>query len=255
MNTRGDIDPERSGPKQAGESISGGLPTDESASPRKKSFFNGGFFRQKPRQKESISAEQGKQADERPHAVTKRAIRQEALKRAFTALAYGNLNALGEIFNTISREMFGYIRAIVGSSEDSEDVFQEVFARLAVRRKKLLRVDNPLAYLFTIARNESFKLLKKRGKASAGGRREFFFEDIPAPEEKKPRLSPREAQGALSALPRLQREVVVLKIYEGFTFAEIGELTGVSPNTAASRYRYALSKMAVKLKKHDEARG
>jgi DNA-directed RNA polymerase specialized sigma24 family protein len=35
--------------------------------------------------------------------------------------------------------------------------------------------------------------------------------------------------------------MIHLKIYEGLTFAEIAEPTGASPNTAASRYRYAIN--------------
>ena len=54
---------------------------------------------------------------------------------------------------------------------------------------------------------------------------------------------PTVAAGALAVLPREQREVVVLKVFEEMTFAEIGRLVGVSPNTAASRYRYAVAKM------------
>jgi DNA-directed RNA polymerase specialized sigma24 family protein len=34
-----------------------------------------------------------------------------------------------------------------------------------------------------------------------------------------------------------------LKVFEGLTFQEIGDLTGESINTVASRYRYALEKM------------
>jgi len=37
---------------------------------------------------------------------------------------------------------------------------------------------------------------------------------------------------------------VVLKIWEGMTFAEIAHVLGESPNTAASRYRYALQKLS-----------
>jgi RNA polymerase sigma-70 factor (ECF subfamily) len=48
---------------------------------------------------------------------------------------------------------------------------------------------------------------------------------------------------ALAALPLEQREVIALKVDAGLTFAEIAEVTGVSPNTAASRYRYALEKL------------
>jgi len=46
---------------------------------------------------------------------------------------------------------------------------------------------------------------------------------------------------ALDRLPHDQREVVVMKIWNELTFAEIGQALGVSQNTAASRYRYALA--------------
>jgi len=45
------------------------------------------------------------------------------------------------------------------------------------------------------------------------------------------------------ALPVAQREVVVLHIWGGLTFEEVAQAIGVSPNTAASRYRYALEKL------------
>ncbi len=56
-------------------------------------------------------------------------------------------------------------------------------------------------------------------------------------------------QLAVSQLPPEQAEVVVLKIWEGFTFAEIADLIGESPNTAASRYRYALEKLSRSLQR------
>jgi RNA polymerase sigma-70 factor (ECF subfamily) len=48
---------------------------------------------------------------------------------------------------------------------------------------------------------------------------------------------------ALASLPVEQREVVVLKVYEGLSFKEIAELTDISINTIASRYRYAIEKL------------
>jgi RNA polymerase sigma-70 factor, ECF subfamily len=48
---------------------------------------------------------------------------------------------------------------------------------------------------------------------------------------------------ALSELPDDQREVVVMHVWGELTFSEIAELLGVSSNTAASRYRYALAKL------------
>jgi RNA polymerase sigma-70 factor (ECF subfamily) len=58
----------------------------------------------------------------------------------------------------------------------------------------------------------------------------------------------RAAMQCLAELPLEQREAVVLKIWQHHTFDEIADLTGVSVNTAAGRYRYALQKLRVCLK-------
>jgi RNA polymerase sigma-70 factor, ECF subfamily len=50
-------------------------------------------------------------------------------------------------------------------------------------------------------------------------------------------------QSALRMLPADQREVVVLRIWGQFTFEEAAAIIGISPNTAASRYRYGLEKL------------
>jgi len=52
---------------------------------------------------------------------------------------------------------------------------------------------------------------------------------------------------ALGQLPGDQREVVAMKIWGGLTFAQIGEALGVPLSTAASRYRYALTRLEQEL--------
>lgn len=47
----------------------------------------------------------------------------------------------------------------------------------------------------------------------------------------------------LKKLPVEQCEVIVLKIWNQYTFDEIGTLLGVSPNTVAGRYRYGIQKL------------
>jgi RNA polymerase sigma-70 factor (ECF subfamily) len=46
---------------------------------------------------------------------------------------------------------------------------------------------------------------------------------------------------AVDGLPNEQREVLLMKLWNELTFAEIASALGISQNTAASRYRYALS--------------
>ena len=45
-----------------------------------------------------------------------------------------------------------------------------------------------------------------------------------------------------------QKQVIRLKTEAGLTFFEIAELLQISPNTAASRYRYAIQKLREDLK-------
>ena len=56
---------------------------------------------------------------------------------------------------------------------------------------------------------------------------------------------------AVDGLPAEQREVLVMKIWNELTFADIGTVLGISQNTAASRYRYALGALKKNLTSHE----
>jgi RNA polymerase sigma-70 factor (ECF subfamily) len=58
----------------------------------------------------------------------------------------------------------------------------------------------------------------------------------------------QEVSRALMSLPLEQREVVSMKCFDEMTFADIGKVLNISPNTAASRYRYGLQKLRGKLR-------
>jgi RNA polymerase sigma-70 factor (ECF subfamily) len=58
-----------------------------------------------------------------------------------------------------------------------------------------------------------------------------------------------EIRALVDELPEEQREVVKMRYYEGLSFKEIAELTGVSINTALGRMRYALINMRQLIKK------
>ena len=145
------------------------------------------------------------------------------------------MSTLAELYEQYGPRLYRYALVILADSEAAEDVLQEAFCQLAVALRRRSGVAT-LPYLNTIVRNECYSRLRKRRRTAV----------VPV----GPMLEPvsAEANGeelvlvdnALRALPPDQREVVYLKIYEGLTFREIGERCGVSMNTAASRYRYAL---------------
>ena len=128
------------------------------------------------------------------------------------------------------------------SLADAEDVVQEAFIRYWRNQRNL--PGDPQALLVTSVRRAALDLARRNSRRlgredlADGGleETEANFATLPGEGDER-RL---EIEGALRRLPSEQREVLVLKIWQEFTFEKIGEILAISPNTAASRYRYAL---------------
>jgi RNA polymerase sigma-70 factor, ECF subfamily len=157
-------------------------------------------------------------------------------------LSAGHEAAFATLYDRFGPSLFRVALSMLGLKEDAEDAVQEVFVSLVRGRQKLAGVENLRAYLFASLRHAALKL-------SAAGKLKFSrqpsdLESIPAGEHRTA-MTDRSArlEQALDRLPPEQRELVALKIDGGLTFAEIGVLLGISPNTAAGRYRYALEKL------------
>jgi hypothetical protein len=90
-----------------------------------------------------------------------------------------------------------YIRSIVGTTAEAEDVFQEVFVRLAGMQSKAIRVEKPLHYVYVMARNEAFKAIKKRGEHRETPFEEGFLEAVAPRKGAEPTLTSEEVEKAL----------------------------------------------------------
>lgn len=130
---------------------------------------------------------------------------------------------------------------------------QEVFLRALAQSQRWFGLRNPAGYLYRAARNEALSRLRKRSV------RERLAPEVertaaivePAGSNLEAGEEAARVNAALMALPVEQREAIVLKLYQDRTFREIARITGVSQNTAASRYRYALAKLKEILEKEE----
>jgi RNA polymerase sigma-70 factor (ECF subfamily) len=134
-----------------------------------------------------------------------------------------------------------FARQWSASAADAEDAVQNGFVKFWRNRK---RARDELAYLYSCIRSAAMDLGKgeRRRRAQLTRHAGPAFE-IPADRQE------REAaiEAALMLLPADQREVIVMKIWGGLTFAQIGAAMGVSMNTAASRFRYAILRLHAEL--------
>jgi RNA polymerase sigma-70 factor, ECF subfamily len=157
-------------------------------------------------------------------------------------LAEGDADAFAALYDRFGRRLYATARRMLGSHQDAEDAVQEVFAAVVRSRKRLIYVRDLDAYMFTALRRAcagSVKHREKRpGACAEMAELAVARENAPGTNPENERLS-----RAVTQLSDEQREVISLKIDAGLTFAQIGSVLGVNPNTAASRYRYGLEKL------------
>lgn len=134
------------------------------------------------------------------------------------------------------------------SLADAEDVGQDAFVRFWRKQRGL--DGEPMGLLLTSVRRSALDRWRRESRRSAreqlasGGDAagEGWFEPLENGDDRR-----RAIEAALARLPGEQREVLALKIWGERTFDEIGQALEISPNTAASRYRYALAALRKEL--------
>jgi len=165
--------------------------------------------------------------------------------------------------------LLSFIRNRVSSTEEAEDILQDVFYQFVAGFDTIKSLDRVTSWLFSVARNKIID--RYRQESSRPQRADFGFqtgldEDSPITlQEILPDLgnTPEDAylremiwdaiMEALEELPADQREIFIQNEMEERGFREISEETGVSINTLLSRKRYAILSLRKRLQKlYDE---
>jgi RNA polymerase sigma-70 factor (ECF subfamily) len=157
-------------------------------------------------------------------------------------LGRGDRCALTRLYDVAAPRLLRYAETLTRNRADAEDAMQSALVKVARKPKQLANADKPWAYLVRVVRNEALKVIGRRKPIASLASLLQAWRPVECPLEQQE--SREKVQEAVAKLPAEQAEVVVLKIWEQFTFAEIADLIDESPNTAASRYRYALEKLA-----------
>jgi RNA polymerase sigma-70 factor, ECF subfamily len=171
---------------------------------------------------------------------------EEPQDRLKSSLAAGDTAAYRQAYDRYGPALFAAALRMLGNRADAEDAVQEVFAALVRSRSRIAHVADLTAYVFATRRHAAVQLARRRQRQPAAN-----LMDVQAPSRDQYE-DPNQADRLwrlVGRLPEAQREVLALKIQGDLTFAQIGVIFGISPNTAASRYRYALEKLQQMLEK------
>jgi RNA polymerase sigma-70 factor (ECF subfamily) len=137
--------------------------------------------------------------------------------------------------------VYRFVRRRSASREDAEDVTQEVFvaAAAALARSRLDAEAPPLAWLYTVARRRLVDRLRAAPPESAALDPGALADEGHA---YGPTLLEALVDGVRS-LDEGQRRVVVMKVFEGRSFAEIAAEVGASEEACRMRFSRGLARL------------
>lgn len=150
-----------------------------------------------------------------------------------------NTEEIEDLYRRHGAALLLFAASISGDRGHAQDALHRVFLKL-IENGTLNQATDKKAYLFACIRNA---LLNDRKRENRNAPLEIETKWFVPPE--RDYAGEQNLRRALGSLPEDQREVVVLHIWGELTFAQIAELVGISANTAASRYRYALEKLRI----------
>ena len=162
-------------------------------------------------------------------------------------LATGDESAFAALLESLGPRLRRAARRMLRSAPDADDAVQECFVDLVRGRRHLRGVHDLNGYVFRVLYRATGRIKKRR---PPHGLRADALSRVADPDAMlvvDAIDNSDELELAIQTLPPQQRDVLVLRTDAGMTFQEIGKLLGVSINTAASRYRYAIEKLRVQL--------
>ncbi len=172
----------------------------------------------------------------------------------------GDENALATLITRHQSKIYGFIYSKISDRDVSDDIFQDTFIKVikTLKSHSYNEEGKFLPWVMRIAHNLIVDHFR-RNKKMPMFRETEEFSIFSIMSDNSPNIESRiitsqvetDLQKLIDELPKDQREVLVMRMYQDLSFKEISELTGVSINTALGRMRYALMNLRKVIDRHN----
>ena len=139
--------------------------------------------------------------------------------------------AFRETYLPLSETLYRIAFYILESRDEAEDAVQELYLKLWDTHERLDAVLSPKAYSIRLLKNLCLNRIRKAQALS-------FPAELPEPESGQPQDDALDARRRLDkvlegikALPERQREILLLRTFEGLSYQEIARRTGLGKAT------------------------
>ncbi|GAA2170039.1 RNA polymerase sigma factor [Pedococcus bigeumensis] len=152
----------------------------------------------------------------------------------------GESDRVRVVFEASYRRLVGQLYGVCRDLTEAEEVVAEAFARAVQHRRTFDRLDNPEAWLRTVAVNVS--RTRARRRRLLGDRGHATVARHPVLEDDRLAL-----MAALRTLPTIQREAIALHYLADLPVQAVAEATGVPVGTVKTRLRRGRAALALRL--------
>ncbi|WP_433214575.1 RNA polymerase sigma factor [Dactylosporangium sp. CS-047395] len=158
---------------------------------------------------------------------------------------------VGEVYHACYRRLVVQLYAFTTDLAEAHDAVQEAFVRAVARPRGFSGIDNPEAWLRTVALNVARRRWRRRRLLDVLLLRERpLHDDVHQPDSD----TRTDLTDALDAIPRSYREVIVLHYYADLSVDEIAAALGVPAGTVKSRLSRGRAALAARLNGYEVSR-
>ena len=161
--------------------------------------------------------------------------------------AKGNTEAFGEIYDILVERIYRYLFYLVGDKMTAEDILQETFVKAwrAIQSSKV-KSQTFIPWLYRIAHNQFVDTIRKnrRHLSTMEKVENSYVTRVP---DYVVDAEQRDLLKVVDTLPRMQKQVIILKFIEGLSNLEIGQVVGKSQGAVRILQMRALTSMRQQL--------
>jgi len=171
-------------------------------------------------------------------------------KQLLEGIILGRQSAFSAFFDSHWKDLYTYVKRLVGDADESVDIVQDTFAALWLQRDRLANVQSLKGYLYAVAHHKVVLFIKKsvRHRHYLDAMADYFTEAVQTAEEE---LDARDLAAfihrEIEKLPPRMRAIFLLSRFDHLSYREIAAELSIAENTVRKQISLSLKHLRMRL--------